>query len=300
MTHQLPNVDRWVLLGDFNMVERRADKTNQCGKMLPQRERIVFEAMLNRLNVSELPRSQGSMTFSWDNCRWDGTRILARLDRMYMFPDPLPSGVSPLELYSIKGDGCRSDHCPVQACLRLEDTPRRPSCWKMNNSLLEEAKPALIRLWHAQAPGAAFFTKIRVLVRYFKKFCRDKAQEYRAEETQLRHDLIAATVLLQASPLDPVIQDQHGTLKNALRCLEDRKVNGAKVRSRVSWKLRGDAATKEFFAAVRERPHSTTIAAFNDTHGNTITDRTGIQSLLPRILYTTVFSLAWGPDGCYH
>jgi hypothetical protein len=38
MMHQLPNVGLWVSLRDFNMVKRGADKTNQCGKLLPEKK----------------------------------------------------------------------------------------------------------------------------------------------------------------------------------------------------------------------------------------------------------------------
>jgi exonuclease III len=31
----LPTTCRWVVAGDFNMVETRSDKTNQCGKLIP-------------------------------------------------------------------------------------------------------------------------------------------------------------------------------------------------------------------------------------------------------------------------
>lgn len=49
MTHELPNTCRWVLLGDFNMVESRTDKTRQNSSMIPHRERILFDAMKSTL-----------------------------------------------------------------------------------------------------------------------------------------------------------------------------------------------------------------------------------------------------------
>jgi hypothetical protein len=40
----LPNACRWVVAGNFNMVERSGDKTSQCGKIIPQRELPLFDA----------------------------------------------------------------------------------------------------------------------------------------------------------------------------------------------------------------------------------------------------------------
>ena len=38
---ELPGIYRWVLVGDFNIVETRLDKINQCGRMIPMVERIL-------------------------------------------------------------------------------------------------------------------------------------------------------------------------------------------------------------------------------------------------------------------
>jgi hypothetical protein len=65
------------------MVECRQDKTNQCGRMVPLTERALFNAMKTYLQVSDNPRSPSSQKFSWDNLRQDGSRVLARLDRIY-------------------------------------------------------------------------------------------------------------------------------------------------------------------------------------------------------------------------
>lgn len=80
----LPTSCRWILTGDFNMVESRQDKTNPCGCLLPLSERQVFTALKQHLKVEDHPWSPGSLKFSWDNFRWDGQRILARLDRCYL------------------------------------------------------------------------------------------------------------------------------------------------------------------------------------------------------------------------
>jgi hypothetical protein len=61
---ELPNTCRWIVAGDFNMVECRQDKTNQCGRMVPLTERVLFNAMKTHLQVSDNPRSPSSQKFS--------------------------------------------------------------------------------------------------------------------------------------------------------------------------------------------------------------------------------------------
>jgi hypothetical protein len=74
-------------VGDFNMVEIRLDKINQCGRIIPTVERIIFKTMKNHLQVSDSPRSLNSKKISWNNLRSDGSKILARFDRLYVFQE---------------------------------------------------------------------------------------------------------------------------------------------------------------------------------------------------------------------
>jgi hypothetical protein len=42
---RLPTTCRWIFLGNFNMVEIRQDKTNPCGRLVPNGERHIFQAI---------------------------------------------------------------------------------------------------------------------------------------------------------------------------------------------------------------------------------------------------------------
>jgi endonuclease/exonuclease/phosphatase family metal-dependent hydrolase len=121
----LPTTCRWVVAGDFNMVEMKSDKTNQCSKLIPFRERQLFTSLKTHLQLMEPPRTATSLTFSWDNRRWNGARILTRLDRLYLFRQNLPSRASLVTQYVIRGNGVHSDHCPIQVNLYLEDRLER-------------------------------------------------------------------------------------------------------------------------------------------------------------------------------
>jgi hypothetical protein len=49
------------------------------------RERQVFDAIKQALNVEDNIYSDGNLKFSWDNLRQDSAKHLVRLDQLYLF-----------------------------------------------------------------------------------------------------------------------------------------------------------------------------------------------------------------------
>lgn len=84
LPRELSQACRLILLGDFNMVERRADKTRQNASMIPMCERILFNALKTSLNVDDPPQSAHSLPYSWHNMP-NIARFLARLYQCYVF-----------------------------------------------------------------------------------------------------------------------------------------------------------------------------------------------------------------------
>ena len=80
----LPHNCRWLLLGDFNFVERRQDKISACGHLIPLVERLVFDVLKSHLKVDKTRRLPSILRFLWDNFMADGSRIHACLDRFYV------------------------------------------------------------------------------------------------------------------------------------------------------------------------------------------------------------------------
>jgi acyl-ACP thioesterase len=46
--------NRWIMVGDFNMVENQNDKPSTYGKMILERKRMVWEVLKMVLNIEEL------------------------------------------------------------------------------------------------------------------------------------------------------------------------------------------------------------------------------------------------------
>ena len=148
------------------MVEERQDKTNQCGQLISMAERTLFNTLKTHLQVSHNPRSPSSHKFSWDNLQTNGSMILAHLDRVYLFRS---SANFPRRIisYRICGDSAWSNHLSIEAYIELEVGHHR-SHWQMNTSLLDEAKFHMKQVWNAQPQDASFFTKIKLVTKYYK------------------------------------------------------------------------------------------------------------------------------------
>jgi hypothetical protein len=114
--------------------------------MVPIIERLGFNELKAQLNVEKSPRSPGSLRYSWNNLRQDGHRIIARLDRCYVFQS---TGIAARKIiaYRIKGDTGRSDHQPVNLSIESEPGQSKPNHWHMSTYHLEEALPSLKNLY---------------------------------------------------------------------------------------------------------------------------------------------------------
>jgi len=130
MLRELPDNCRWILLGDFNMVKRRSDKSSASGRSISSHERRLFNELKDVLHVQEELLTSPSLLYSWDNAKVDGDRVMARLDRIYLFSKSVNSHRKVLE-YRIRGDHFRSDHSPVSFILEIAKPPSRPSHWSM-------------------------------------------------------------------------------------------------------------------------------------------------------------------------
>jgi len=92
---ELSNSCWWILLGDFNIVERRFDKSNTSGRSIPAHKIRLFNNMKDTLQVQEEPLTSSSLLFSWDNAWTDNNRFMTRLYWYYIFPELVTSHKNP-------------------------------------------------------------------------------------------------------------------------------------------------------------------------------------------------------------
>ena len=111
-------------MGDFNMVETRADKSFQCGRLLSGRERALFNSLKEALKIMEPIRAKNGLHFTWDNLCFNGVRVLARLDECCAFESSMDHE---LINYRIHGDSIASSHTPISISIQLGPELLRPS-----------------------------------------------------------------------------------------------------------------------------------------------------------------------------
>jgi exonuclease III len=109
LLEKIPRNYSWIVCGDFNMVEDKEDKSSMCEKLIPYKERLLWDALKLASEIHEPTGSNKSLKFSWDNQRSGGERIMARLDHIFI-PNYLASNqANNSPHYYVKGDGVRSN-----------------------------------------------------------------------------------------------------------------------------------------------------------------------------------------------
>lgn len=61
---RLPKQYRWVLTSDWNFVEEPADKSNLCGRLVSDEERVIFEQLKMELNVKDEFQASSPIKFT--------------------------------------------------------------------------------------------------------------------------------------------------------------------------------------------------------------------------------------------
>ena len=62
-----------------------------------------------------------------------------------------------------------------------------------------------------------------------------------------------------------------------MKDFEDQKAEGLRIRSRMKWNQVGDACTKEFFQANRERTGASLVSILEDAQGHVCNDQEGLE-----------------------
>jgi hypothetical protein len=80
---------RWILCNDWNVVETQADKSSKDGCIISGVEQIEFEFLKSYFQVTDFFQRNKKKVYSWNNRRTWEDRVMARLDPVYTFTNPL-------------------------------------------------------------------------------------------------------------------------------------------------------------------------------------------------------------------
>ena len=218
------------------MIESVQDKSTLCSKLMPQGEKLVWDAFKANFHLSDTFNNTGKLRFTWDNKRRDECRILARLDRHYTSSTPGSNFYLATRNHVIIGDSPMSDHLHVSIEVILQHPEQRKTSYKMSTYYLKhaEVKRAVERIWSGERSEAStFFTRMRKFSKFYRSYCKLQARESRRLEAAARTDLVEAQGSLQEDPQNPAAQLLLAKRQAHLLTFETKKAEGTRIRSRL-------------------------------------------------------------------
>ena len=260
--------DHNILLGDFNCVQdpvldRASPSLDASAALAGSVELLGLTAQLNVIDVWRHHHPTARCTTRRGNVATrHGVRTTgSRIDRCYLDRD-LVSLARTTHHPSV------SDHDLVHVNVEVPAVTRGRSYWKLNVSLLRrddfrsDINGIIVSTWSdVRLPPSARWDLLKTRVR---QYCMSVSAE---SHRQHRSDLLAAQLdhqhALSLWHTDPS-NDNAAMLQTAqvhLHRHEEREFTAAAVRSRATWLLKGERATRYFCSLEKRRATSTTFTA---------------------------------------
>jgi exonuclease III len=262
----LPQGYRWILGGDWNVVEQARDKSFREGRIISDVEKLELEILKTHLQVTDYFEYDQLLAYTWDNHRLDGARVLARLDMFYTFSSQIGAANRHVKEYSIQGDAGHSDHLPVTCTMELQQEKPQGARYKMNGAYLQDASVVLElkQRWSSYPGHLSFGGKMKRIIKWYKEMSINKAKARRFREAELRGRLSWAQGSLHLDPTNTTMQEEVDGIRLELKEYDEWKINGQNARQKLRRRAHGDKATKEFYEFVRFRPAQMSITELQD------------------------------------
>ena len=234
--------------GDWNIVQNQEmDKFG--GIHNPKHKSLEkLQDILNTYNLTDVWRMKNPNTvrYTW---RQRNPIIQCRLD-YWLISEKLVDDVAKSEIIP----SVRSDHSAITLDIQtIKDTKRGSNHWKMNNSLLEKAEYVSmievgIQDWMKECEP---IEDHRIKWEYVKYKIRDETIKFsktlKNKERVMEKELQMELLKLDKNPTNPENLEKSETIKNKLKSIEDVKMKGLIVRSKVLWYEKGEKSSRYFF-----------------------------------------------------
>lgn len=268
LVHILDDSYRWIMQGDFNMIDHPTAQWGGTGGVASGREGRAWAQLLRKFSLldSFSPR-RGHLQFSWDSMqhhrhnpanstRPPGDRILRRIDRTY-FAQGGPG--TPWEFTSTILPGFAfSDHAHVWADLSMGPLIRRPSCHKMNPTHFSNPvfKERIVNMWEAGiqrgaqrgwTPHRIFQTCIADARTIDRCWGKRMACERRIRLDALQSVVAAAQLELERDPENILHQAALATAREVLNSFTSMQARWVDSIIQARWAEDGDRCSRIFF-----------------------------------------------------
>ncbi|KAL3692124.1 hypothetical protein R1sor_005775 [Riccia sorocarpa] len=289
--------DRWIILGDFNMVETQQDSIGPS-PVLKSDEKHVWDLCAGRIDLIDArlcaSRSVGP---HFTRQAWHGNRFdQSRFDRFYLSK----RGEWVYHIRSVEHQGARalSDHVPIKLEVILKETEvsgrQRRSYFKMEHKKLMKVE---------------VLERARTIWQDHPSWARDKRKRWSLALGRIRKLLMEVRDVErrreeEGGPLEERVEKarrrveyDHSAEAKAefeeaftlLRQKEHEEAECNRRRCKITWLKEGDAPSKYFFARLKAKHAQEEITALEVNGGNSIEDRDGILEEVHRFyddLYT--------------
>jgi hypothetical protein len=236
----IPDHDRWLVLGDFNLIYQAEDKNNSN---LNRRLMNSFKAALDVMQLKEIKLN--GRRFTWSNEQTNPT--LTRIDRLFctaewdlLFPacflHSLPSLMSDHTPLLLQGD---LDHRP-NSSFRFENF------WTAMPGFQDMVQDTWVRPVNSQLPLKRLHIKMARVARSIKKWRRDKIGDTKLQLAIIKEILLQLELAQESRTLTDQELDLRRRLKirsTGLAAIEKSRI---RQRSRLTYIRCGDANTKFF------------------------------------------------------
>ena len=263
-----------ILGGDFNLIQNiQLDKKGGLNTHKSRsKDKLNSMLLLLDLNDSWRIKNPNTTRFTW---RQKNPFIHCRLDYFFI-SNILFDEISAIDILP----SLHSDHSVITVNFQpIARTNKGPGLWKFNNKLLNdleyiESLSNEIRKWNLEyemmADKCLLWELFKYNIRNFTiRYSKNKVKHIRCKESGLEKRLM---VLEHENHLDKIIAKEYEDVKKKLSIIENEKIDGLILRSKVKWHEEGEKSTRYFFNLEKQNANRKHIRKLKLENGREITD----------------------------
>ena len=300
---QLPAVEHWAIMGDFNMLEDACDRVGGTfqplfGSELYEWERLIFAlGLMDLWHVSSFERMQDSLAYSRSDRKQSNTN-LSRLDRVYADKFLWDKGGS----LGILPSFSFSDHAPLRLVIVLQEQHRN-SRFKIPNHvfLRQDCAPSVHDIWNKYDYSHDYVvSSVQNAISETQQFFHCKAKQLFYESCtkigRLRRGLKSLQHLQERRPYSRYINSRVIQVGNQILELQKISADFNYHNISSSWAESGDKVNKLFFAVHNHHKTSVRISRLKCQDGSYTTDSNQMRQIASDYYETLLKARSFSED----
>lgn len=264
--------DCWCLLGDFNVISTLNETSNE--EVTWDIGMDEFKECTQNIGVGDI-RGIGPL-FTWWNCQV-ARPIHKKLDRALGNSCWFSSFPQALVTFAPRG---LSDHSPVILNTGVTSVQSRKYFQFFNHLLLLEGFTDCVQTaWSSPVHGNPFFVFKEKLKRTKRALISlNQSHGNLSSAVKLaKANLHQTQLLLQSSPLDPMLLEQEDICSKTLWTAMEREESLIQQKSRTTWLSLGDKNTSFFSNMLKSRWNSNKILSIQNSEGDLVHGQEAIE-----------------------